>query len=100
MAANRNFAPLAFVDFTRTVAEMTGQHDDFSDDQFGDAASVGKRCIEHRHATLGCMAQCDLIGADAKRTDGKQAVAGVEYGRRDLGFAANAEHMDIVHPCD
>ena len=40
VTADGNFMPLAFMYFARTVAKMAGQHDDFGNDQFGNAAGI------------------------------------------------------------
>ena len=41
------------------------------------------------------MLKRNLIGADAKCTDGEQALAGIENRRRDLRLAANAENVNV-----
>ena len=58
------------------------QHDDLADDEFGDAAGVGERRVEHRNAEPLGRVEIDLVGADAEAADGDQPVGRLEHLRR------------------
>ena len=76
------------------------QHDDLADGEFGDAAGVGERRVEHRDSEGGCRTQVDLVGADAEAADRHQRAGAAEHALGKLGAAADAEDVGAAHGLD
>ena len=53
----------------RPVPELSGQGDDFCNDEFGHTAGVAERRVEHSDSMLGSVAKVDLIGSDTEAPD-------------------------------
>ncbi len=92
--------PAAFVDDARLVPDPAHQHDDLAHHQFGDAAGIAVRRVEHRNAESAGHGQVDLIGADAEAADGHQLVGFPQHLFRKLGARADAKHVDAGQPFD
>jgi hypothetical protein len=54
------------------VQELTGEGDDFANDELGDRAGVGEGGVEDRDTVLGGVDKVDLVGADAEAADGAE----------------------------
>jgi hypothetical protein len=74
MAADGGLHPFTGMHLRVVVGEVAGQGDDLADRQFHDRAGVAVGGVEHGDAPLGGLVQGDLVGADAERPDGLQAV--------------------------
>ncbi len=72
------------------------QDDDLADHEFGHAARIGERRVEHRNAAPARGVEVDLVGADAETSDRDQAVGGGENIGSDLGARTDAEQMHAL----
>ncbi len=61
------------------------QHDDLCQYQLGHAAGIGKRGIEDRNTQARGGLQIDLVGANAKATNGSELRRRFKYCSRQLG---------------
>jgi hypothetical protein len=74
VAADGGLHPFTGVHVGVVVGEVAGQGDDLADRQLHDRAGVAVGGVEDGDAPLGGLVQGDLVGADAERPDGLQAV--------------------------
>ena len=68
--------------------------------QLDDAAGVGERRVEHRHAALGRRGEVDLVRPDAERADGEQVRGGREDPPGDVRLRSDAEETDALERLD
>ena len=77
-----------------TVDHAAQQHDDLADHEFGDAARVGKRRVEHRNANRARGVDVDLIDANAETANRDQPVGGGEHLGGQLRARTDAENVN------
>jgi hypothetical protein len=98
VAAGGDLLPDALVHLAGAVGQLPREHHRLGQNQLGDAAGVAEGGVEDRHAVGVGRAQIDLVGADAEAADGEQTGGGGEHLVGDVGFATNAQHVDVVEP--
>ena len=95
-ALGADFIPGAAVHLVGAVAKLAGQRDDFSDDELGDTARVGKRGVEDGDAMAGSIVEIDLVGTDAEAADDEQVLGFAQHLLGELRLRADADDVDIA----
>ncbi len=62
----------------RTRKNPPGEHDDFTDDEFGNRARIRIGSVEHRYPAPTSRIQIDLISSHGKTADRHELLGGAE----------------------
>jgi hypothetical protein len=85
----------------RVLLRQPPRHrDDLGQRELDDAAGVGERRVEHRHAALARGRQVDLVDADAERAHRDQIRRGRQDTLGDLRPRPDAEQVHAVDGLD
>jgi hypothetical protein len=96
VAVGRGLVPAAGMRRGRLGEYPPEKHDDLGDGQFGDAARVRERRVEHRDAAARGRVEVDLVRADREAPDRKQLVGAFENRARQLRARADAEDVHAL----
>jgi hypothetical protein len=81
-----------------SVAELTGERDDFGDHKLSHAPGVAVRSIENRDTEGIRGLESHLIRADAESTDGEEMFVVLKNLSRQLGFGTDADDIGVLEP--
>src|SRR5215472_15616851 len=87
------FNPPAAMRQRIAMRDAAQQHDNLRQYQFGDAARIRKRRIEHRYAARLGGVEVHLVGADAKTSDACQPPRVLEDRRGQLRSRTDAQKV-------
>jgi hypothetical protein len=79
-----------------SVAELTGEGDDLSNDKLSDTARVGEGGVEDSDTILGSKLEVDLVGTDTEAADDKEVCGLTEDLFGELCLGANTDDLNVA----
>jgi hypothetical protein len=77
------------------VAQLTGKHDHFTNDQLGNTARVAEGGVEDGNTLVGGILEVDLVGTDTEATDDDKVLRFLQDSCGELRLRANTNDVDI-----
>lgn len=82
-----------------SIAELSGQGDDFGNDQFRNTARVCEWGVENSNTTTGSISEVDLVGSDTEASDDEQVLGLAQNFLAQLCLGADTDNMDLTSIC-
>lgn len=85
--------------FNGSIAELSGQGDNFGNDQFRNTARVCEWGVEHGNTTASSIIEVDLVGSDTEASDDEQVLGLAQNLLAQLCLGADTNNMDLTSIC-
>lgn len=95
-ALGADLVPCTTVHLVGSVAELTGEGDDLSNDKLSDTARVGEGGVEDGDTVFGSKLEVDLVGTDTEAADDEEVCGLTEDLFGELCFGANTDDLNVT----